>query len=896
MELQAYLEKLVAITHCPITFSGDVPNALSRWLIRSIKINEERPMGTQPYLDTSARLLMFNELAILDKSELENNWRQYIADMVDRYQEVNTPKGLFTVGPHTYMYALNTVYCEQARDVMVNVITFHPTPLRMWINGELVIAGNHKYLVKDYFFLFRFREGSNTVLIETPLSLEVPVANQEIVVKLNPLESLVANGKEFLDDDLLSSYMNTYSVFLEKAMLETGETLRFLVLPRYAGGERERIRVRLSTVTGESLLDEESCTSEVISTQLPPDFQGLLRIQADSIGSEGKAGKSHLYVGDILHGMEKALQQASLRSDLDPGIPVTVKELIELPQAFQALNQYVPAEMYQTIFPVLESFLQYLGQPERTVKQGYPDVFGSTFTVYEQQPNSDRLSAYTVTLPEQYHPSNTYPLVIYFHDAQARSFPMDLPWAKRSSISEAIIVNMVGIGRMNYVDDVMIMQRISRLLETYPIDRNRIHLIGFCTGGPKTYRIAMQSPDVFAGIASLVGDMRLSINEPEYDRLANVSNMSVMGMLCTENWFFNSSRKLHFLKQLPKARAYMFHGFMHNEFNSLMNSKAMLRMLIEHQRDPYPKEVSLNPLEPYYNKSYWIKLEAAADLQQKSYVKTTITTASQIDIQMTNTASLCLFLSREHMALQSQVNIKVNGTDLAIHLPDYAKVRILEENGTYRTLIRSMSASDFEREYNEISVDYRVLGIKQAYLHACKVVKPEGPHITRRCLASKLAYLLQNPIKDRYIYYRYESCTVEEFERVQVDSSQSAYVLILDAAHLNDWQRQLLSRLNIQLDEQQLIYRKQTYQGTCFAFILCQHPESPDTPLLLVLYNDPQVESEMIGFMNSFDTNPIFYNDAVVYHEGQYHGFRDWPAVLTMEEWEDESTFVGQHR
>ncbi|GGI46483.1 hypothetical protein GCM10008018_17320 [Paenibacillus marchantiophytorum] len=897
MELQAYLEKLVSNSHCPITFAGDIPNALSRWLVRSKFMNGVQPMGIEPYLDMEARLLYFNELLVIPREEIEANWRHYIAEMINRYQEVNTPQNLFTIEPDKYMYGLNTVYCQKEQDILVNVITYFPTPTRMWINGQLVITGNHDYLIKDYFFLYRFREGSNTVLFECPLALRMPLSNQEIIVKLNPVDCLEVNGKEFIDEDLLDAYRQSYSLFPERVFYMPNEELHVIVLPQYVGPqtETEIVHVSIFSATGVLLQDKELAASSVAAFPWQDNFNGLLRIRAERVGDAPKIGEVYVYYGEFQSSIDQVIQQVEKRQDCDHSVVKTIKEMVVLPDAFKALNQYVPNVCYLTLFQVLEKFIRYATSSEKEVKQTYRDVFGSSFTVYEPQPNGDRLAAYTVHLPDDYDQDASYPLVVYFHDALARSYPVDLPWVKRSTISEAIIISIVGIGRLNYVDDVNVIRMINRFTETYNVNRNRVYLIGHCTGGSKTLRMAMQVPDTFAGIASVIGDMRLNINEPEYAQLDNMSNMTVLGLTSTEHWFFNSTRIMHFLKRLPKSTTRIIHGFMHNEFNAVLNSKMLLHKLIAEQRDPYPEELKLSVLEPGYNKTYWLKVEAIDDLEEPSQILAKKIAPNRIEIELNNIECFSLLLNREKMILADRIEIAVNGAVQRVALAPYCKLWVSWQPNNYRVEVIPMTEQEFEGKYHAIGVDEERMGIKQIYLNACTIIKPEGSNPSKRSMVSKLAYLLQNPIKDRYIYYKYETGNEQDWDWEQERQTHTNHVFIIDARSKSKKQEKLLNKLDINMDEERLIYREQMFAGTYFTFIKCRHPYYSERLLLIVAFNDDQVETEIITWMNAFETNSLFYNDAVVFHDGRYHGFRDRSIFLARGNDEYESTYMEEY-
>ncbi|NEW09341.1 hypothetical protein GK047_25685 [Paenibacillus sp. SYP-B3998] len=877
MELQAYLEKLVSNSHCPITFAGDIPNALSRWLVRSAFTNGVNQMGVDPYLDTEARLLYFNELVMLPRKEIEENWRQYISEMINRYQEVNTPQNLFTIEPDKYMYGLNTVYCQKEQDILVNVITYFPSPIRMWINGQLVVTGNHDYLIKDYFFLYRFREGSNTVLFECPLALRVPLSNQEIIVKLNPVDCLEDNGKGFKDEDLLDAYKQSYSLFPERVFYMPNEELHLIVLPQYVDRQTEIVHVSIFNAAGNLLQAKELAASSVAIFPWQDDFNGLLRIRAEGAGDTAKVGEAYVYYGEFQSRIDQVIQQVEKRKDSDQSVITTIREMVALPEAFKALHQYVPNTCYLTLFQVLEKFIRYASTSEKEVKMTYREVFGSSFTVYEPQPNGDRLAAYTVYMPDDYNPESSYPLVVYFHDALARSYPVNLPWVKHSSISDAFIINIVGIGRLNYVDDVNVIRMINRLTETYNVNRNRIHLIGFCTGATKTLRIAMQVPDTFAGIASVIGDMRLSINEPEYAQVDNMSNMTVLGLMSTEHWFFNSTRFMHFLKRLPKSTTRIVHGFMHNEFNAILNSKVLLHKLIAEQRDPYPEELKLSPLEPGYNKTYWLKVEAIDNLEEPSKIWAKKMAPNRIEIEMHNIECFSLLLSREKMILAPTIEIAVNSAVHRVDLTPYCKLWVSWQPDKYMVEVIPMTEQEFEGKYHTIGVDEEQMGIKQIYLSACTIVKPEGGIPSKRSLVSKLVYLLQNPIKDRYIYYKYEAINEQALDWEKESSSHTNHVIIIDVRSKSKKQEKLLDTLGIYMDEEKLIYREQMFVGTYFTFIKRRHPYYSERLLLIVAFNDDQVETEIITWMNAFETNPLFYNDAVVFHDGNYQGFRDRP-------------------
>jgi|GEM_PF-1930964 len=891
MSIQAYLENLVSTTRHPITFSGDVPTAVSRWLVRSACVDSPERWGTEPFLDTEARLLLFNETVLLPADEVERHWRMYMADLAERYLEVNTPHKLFAAADNKYIYCLCNVYCEQEREALVNVFTCVAAPIRVWINGELAVSGSHDAVLRDYLFLCKLREGGNTVLVETPTVLRVPAVQQEFIVKLQPLERLTEGLGELVDEALIARCRSDLSLFPEKLLYAAGEELHLTVVPRICQGVPEKVRIRVYN-DEEELIDERAAmTSTAVAVRLDERARGLLRITAECESDNTRTGQVHVFFGLFQQALESLLAPLVGRRDLDPGVLTTVRELLELPQAYRLLNQYVASDVWQMLFQTYARLSTYAQLADGPRLRSHREVFGRRFTAFEPKPTGDGQAAYTVVLPGGYDERRKYPIVFYFSDAQARSYPAELPWLRHEDTDEAILVHMIGIGgRLNYVDDVNVSRLVVGILDRYPVDRSRVYAIGFCTGAPKAYRIACELPDLFAGIASIVGDMRLSINDPEYEQIDNLCHTGVVGLISTEHWFYNSARKLNFLKRMPKAKSWMCQGLMHPEFNVVLNSKKLLGQLLAHRRESYPAEVKLTPLAPGYNKAYWVQITEIEDLHRRSSLHAERRGDGLLEVSAANLGSFRLLLPRGELQLAPRIRLSVNGTARTVELDAYTRLDVALQPDGWTLRREPLTAAQFAAAYDAIGIDEERMGIRQVYLSACTVVKPPGAWEDKRSFVNKLAYLLQNPIKDRYIYYKYNSCCEAEWDWLK--QSDGHVILAVDARSPGDRQQAALRELGLALDARQLTLEERVFEGPYYAFIKCRHPLQPDRLVLVVAYNNECVEHELLLLMNAFETSPLFYNDALVYDGTGYHEFRSTKHFLSKDESRYESKCV----
>lgn len=873
MGLNEYLENLVTTTHYPITFGATEPATLSRWLVKAVKKPHAAPWGAKPCLDEEGRTIFFFETSILPAETLERNWRHYNSDLIEVHQNANKPGKMFAAEPDKWLYAVCNVYALEDSEALLYILTYLPSPIRLWINGELIMASTEDFVVKDLHARVRFKAGNNVVLAELPLHLRVTLTTQEFIVKIQPLNRLL-NGPvnyEFLDPELIGELERSVWVSPERVNVSGGEQLRLIVLPSFARGEEgQPVLVRLEGADGQAIGSIQSETGREATLPIPSAASGVLRIRAErqADGARVSSKPVHLFCGDFARERDSLLSLAADRRDMRAEIVSSMRQMMELPQSFRELNQFIPYEVYDSLLARMAEFRASLNGSEGLHPRTFAEVFPSRYAVYRLKDTKDASIAYVVHLPEDYDPERKYPLVIYFHDAQGRNYPVDLPWIKRFAFSEAIIVQMVGIGRLNYADDIGVIRTIGELVRELNADRDRIYGIGFCTGSMKTYRIGFIAPDLFAGFATLVGDARIDSNQPEYEWLDNLGNTTVYGLCSDENWFFNSSRKINLLKRLKKSHMRLYSGFFHNEFNSLHNSRALMRRLVATDKERYPREIVFTVMEPCFSKSHWLRVKRMVDLRAQASVKAKLS-RPLLEIHADNVGELELLLSPEEMGLDSELALSVNGRKVKARLNGYSRATLSIRDTAVELSVSNLSREAFAAAYDAIDVDETQLGIKRLYTGPCTVVKPSG----RSSFTTKLSYLLQNPIRDRYIFYKYEAC--RESDLSWELASQSNYIFIVDARNKSLQHKRLLQAIGLKVDPESLTWKGETYGGDYYAFIACPNPWFADRHVMVVAYNNEKLENEIVGLMNAFDRNPLFYYDALVYHQGAIQALRN---------------------
>ncbi len=861
--------------------SGEEPRTLNRWLIKKVQGHRIDSLRAEPAIDPQARVLFPWEIPTATQNELESNWRSYISERADRYIEINEPFGLFSqVDEGSYMYACSAVHCTEDREMYVNLISYFPSPVRVWINGQLVITGHSAYINRELYLRVPFREGFNIILVESPLHLDRQMNEREFIIKISPLERLTKKQKqtELIDPEWLEQLKYHYHLVVDTYAVSRNEAgiplLEGMVQPQCFLPESVNQTLVLQVLDryGVCIAEQIVEPTQPFHLLFPNEAQGFYRIKVTDKHDDRTVVITHCCVGSIEEEAARLSEQISQRTDSNSAVLDILHRFAEVPAVMRSLNQFVPADWMQQNLKAFYEASIYAASAMKDEPVDLTDVFPERYSVVLPKSVDTEEVIYTVHLPESFDRNRNYPILFYFHDAQGRKFPTPLPWMQWSRTSEAIVVDLVGISRNHYADDIQVVRTINQIVESLPADRDRLYGVGFCTGAPKTYRIAFLVPHLFAGFASIIGDARIDAHQPEYAYFDNLQHTAVFAVCGVENWFFNSMRKSDFIGRLPLGETWMIHGFIHNESNTLFNSKKLLEKMLKVKRNPLPASVNYTLIDPSLNHSYWVDaIQSAKHAEKRTQLHTEIRSSQEITVHSENVSHFRLLLAEQEMELDQKITLVLNGVPYPLRLSDpYIAVSCTCEGVDdsakehWDITLQGLQQAAFTDALNRIGDDDEQLGIKKVYVNNPIIVKPNRKNDPRRSFHMRLSFLLQNPIRDRYIAYKLDACTAQQWADRHVRSR--AFIHLLDVSHLHEDHKQLLKQLDISVSADALTYGNETYRGE-YAAVIYKQLDSTDH--LLVAYQGDSAGEALLALWNTFDDNPMFYEQAIVWHDGK---------------------------
>jgi hypothetical protein len=888
LAVQAYLEQIITTSYYPITVSGDKPGFPNRWLVKSepaMKLEED----TEPRIDTNARVVLANELSFLTREELENNWRYYIAEdqegfYIDYDFARNYPETMFSRDQDCYIYSLCSIYCTRPRNIFFHVNAM--VPIRIWINGQLAYSGSYQFYENPYYFFYPLNPGNNTLLVEKVQFAKykaIHVLQEFFLIDITPRDFLKqSDARIFMDREFFDELESTYSIVPDRVFIGQDQVPSLMVLPKSFGKSmNEPIRITVANAAGEKVAVVDTLTSTKVKLHMAPEIQGTLLIRAQSLAGRRKQAELCVYRGDFNRNVNDLLSKADTRRDRNLEVMDSIRRLAAIPEpelgSIRGSNEVINLCLYKLILDKMYEFEKYLNTKDSSCPKDLFDVFPRNIMLFKGSDVDDGFIAYSIYLPEHYSPRRKYPLVCTMQFGFGTSkYPVVQHYSESGYFKDAIVLNLCGRGTysMDFIHEIGLYRIIESVSSRLNVDGDRRYLVGGCTGTMRGYGLALRAPDLFAAVAGVTSTFRLDLNHPDYQILQNLSNNYVYQLCNVEDVYFNCARVMNTLNYLAKVKKWAFYGLSHIELDVLLNSKRLMTMLVKEKKPKYPRKIWFRAYEPIYNKSYWVQVESFADLSSTAEVQAEIDGGKKLIVNTHNIRRMVLLLNRRAMGLSRKIFLTVNGTEIGLDLNDFSRITLDMEGLPVKAKAVALPWKTFRVEYEMApGTNDNLLGLKQVYITRCRILKPVYYLEQKKVFAKKLFQVLSQPIKERNRNYYYP--IILENEKTPEILSDSNFVTVIDTRNTSNFQCSLLQRLSLAAGNQGWVFQNQSFSGEYFGLIKTVNPFDRNYFSLLIIYNSDVLEDELIRFLHCFDTDRLFYSDAVVYHEGKYHSFRN---------------------
>ncbi len=883
-ELFDYLRDLTVRSVLPVEFLGDKACVLNRWLVKSELADDFVDRSIEPHLVPEGDLLMPHEFGGSSKEKPESNWRYYISGELYAFYKYNAHHKLFSNDKNKYLYFVNSVYCTKEIDIILHLHTLQATPIRIWINGNLVFSSNPNYVIEKAFFMYRFNEGQNTILVER-LSWSKdkmpPMGLDTFAIDLKPsgfiMDEEFNNG--FLDDKFMWDIYNTYRIVPDKTVFDAKQDISLLVLPKhFKAGNKEEIHVSIINSKGEVVASCNSLVSKRICMGLDKDIKGTLLIKVQG-ENDSKNSSIYIYRGSFEEETGRLVELAEEREDLSKDLVDSLRGLRAIPDVgtnlIKGYVEFINDIMFQQILQKYYEFEKFLCSPSGKDKNQIFDVFESSAVMFKKLGIDNTFIPYSIYLPKGYSCERDYPLMVYLMFGYGGSTYDDPPiFINQGDFSDAIALCISARGTLNndYIHEVNVVKIIGEVAEKFNIDRKNIFVTGICNGAIRSINLAMRFPDLFSAVGAFGGTARLELKNPDFEYVKNFGNTMLYSFCNVDDFTFNSARILYSLKYFKNYKNWIFYNLAHNEYQDLLSSEKLMKEVIREKRVSYPKSIYYKTYEPIYNKAYWAKIEQIDDLRRTASISALIKDKNTIEIKTDNVRAFSILIDRGAMGLDRDVRLHVDGLDLKLCIDEFSKHIVSREDGNLKYEAVKISEENFTKEYDFIGIDEKLMGIKHLYFKKCTIVRPDSFNQNNEVLEKKLLSVLQNPLKEKNLNYTYDMVSECEADTDLLSNGNFIYVLDINKAYPEF--EALWKDIKLEFNKQWINYGNDQFTGDYFALVKCKNPYNNGNHALFVVYNSDRAGEKLVNFLNTFDTNSLFYSEALIFNNENYHSYR----------------------
>ncbi len=498
---------------------------------------------------------------------------------------------------------------------------------KLWLNGELV---HEHFLTREAGYSDRFavslQAGENAVLIKVVQH----IGSGHFAFRV--LEMAQAEAMEMTDPQLQPALADAES---------TGDKLTVISDDnRSMPAVKPPVKVEVVAPGGQVVATQSVTRGDRASFNTADWPPGPYDIRCSMSAPNGKRIIAYLlwYHGDAGAALKNLLATAPGADDHTPA------GMIHAMLAEMAKDRLGPdiAKADAESLPEAYSELMELAEIQQEQAGGSGPVHGNGFVRLAYRDDIDDSPQFCrVYLPFDYHPEVKYPLIICLH-GRADDFPPYIRWGgsdqRHDGLADrygAIVIYPHARGNAWYrgIGDSDVLHCLALVKERFPIDDDRVYLMGYSMGGAGVWYLGTRHPELFAAIAPFFGgyDFRFQLKDDELKKLTpreqyrreRLSYIAQAEALCTTPVLASHGDtddtvpvdySRYTLQMLQRwgydVRYWESPGKGHG---ALGNDDAVIQWLLAHKREANPAHVSLRSADLRYAAAHWVKIEQRSD-------------------------------------------------------------------------------------------------------------------------------------------------------------------------------------------------------------------------------------------------------------------------------------------
>jgi len=335
---------------------------------------------------------------------------------------------------------------------------------------------------------------------------------------------------------------------------------------------------------------------------------------------------------------------------------------------------------------------------------------GETMTLYLRSRTDGSVQPYAVRLPKNFSRNQTYPLVVQLHGLNFNEVLSGSRTRYRGMFGgpqwiqpDLPVIYAQCFGRPSAfyrgMGEEDILEVIDEVKRRFPVNPDRVYLMGHSMGGCGTYHIGLHFPDHFGGLTPIDAAMGPNVSRPGPGPVPNWM-LPQIAIHSPTNLYPNARNARVFFKNAGAgiqrtsteftdgivaqggfSKAVSFPGMPHN-FGDQIPYSTFLSELIEQPIPRRPSEVKFFTNTLRYNRAYWLTIDRLTRHNADALVVATCDANKGLQVKTTNIDAFTLRL--QDCPAPKGGSLVVDGATILTSLPT-GELNLSKAGGAWRT-------------------------------------------------------------------------------------------------------------------------------------------------------------------------------------------------------------------
>lgn len=779
--------------------------------------------------------------------EIINQLIQYGDDHeTDVTPEIEVPLNHYKKYVHYFLLEL----CEDTDLAFLPRIHFGEC--RYWINGELAFIGNCEDGKHSVAYKCKIKKGINVIAVEHVASgipyIKVDFADDESICAL-------ADGNMWFEK-------GDFQINYNEAKLKENCIFEFNILPVDTTiiDFDCKMNVCVTETINDSVLYEDcyilTQTNTIDLSGIVSQYQNnynLFEIRVTITGKDGghysrRVVLSTAYVSEDIK--EQLIREGTLLLAND-NCPIFIKN--EISYCVENLDTYRN-----------DGYCGYYLR--KAISNYYDHQSNSIYTpgvhyIYYYSEIDCSYRYYYIVIPENYDKQRRYPLLLTISHGHIENRPdyensNNYSHHLKNYSKDVIYADIGGQGCSigSYMGELFILNEISHIKKTFSIDENRVYAVGHCAGNISVFNIAIEHPDLFAGIY-----LRRAVFD--FERYSNIVDLPIYYAHSEYNKSDElATQKTRIQNQFNKFNFIELKDTYGEDLDMIriQYTRASLDMLFSNIRNPYPNRIDYRVTKNRLLRIYYTEIESIEKGKAYGFMSVRIN-SNKIEISCKNITGI-----KVHIPPQ----IDLHNCEVFLN-----RARISDKAIDNGNIIMSMAPKNTDI--------YKGNGLLDVYCSNLSIIKTCDTESNNH-----IADTMSRPESNatyRLIYVNYPIGDLEFLKE-----SKNRALIIIDSNYRgnNEELKNIREHLKIIMTEDGYTYKGQHHFGPYVIMQVINNPWDNKKSLLYINSNSEELISKhfflrkMILPSYSSGFHPYLNIAALLYDGKKYYGINEWGECM----------------